>query len=99
MQAGKTTIAIIGGTGALGAGLARRLAACRPCNRDRLALGREGATPPRKRWRCQAASVKPRGAGNADAAKAAEHRHRHGALGKPGRDPRRDRARTSRASW
>ena len=71
MQAGKTTIAIIGGTGALGAGLARHLARAGHA----IVIGSRSAEKADAAAQALAVSggtVKPRGTGNADAAKAAE---------------------------
>jgi NADPH-dependent F420 reductase len=71
VQAGKTTIAIIGGTGALGAGLARHLARAGHA----IVIGSRSAEKADAAAQALAVSggtVKPRGAGNADAAKAAE---------------------------
>ena len=72
MQAGKATIAIIGGTGALGAGLAFRLArAGYP-----ILIGSRTAEKAEAAAQALAATVaggeRPRGAGNAEAAKAAD---------------------------
>jgi 8-hydroxy-5-deazaflavin:NADPH oxidoreductase len=72
VQAGKTTIAVIGGTGALGAGLAFRLArAGYP-----IVIGSRAAEKAEVAAKALAASMvggtPPRGAGNADAAKAAD---------------------------
>ena len=72
MQAGKPTLAIIGGTGTLGSGLARRLARRRLRHRDRLALGGEGGGGGAQRCAPAPGGRAPRGAGNADAAKAAD---------------------------
>ena len=71
MQAGKTTIAIIGGTGALGAGLARRLARAGYA----IVIGSRSAEKAEAAAQALAVSggtATPRGAGNADAAKAAD---------------------------
>src|ERR1700674_2234296 len=72
VQAGKATIAIIGGTGALGAGLAWRLARAGHA----IVIGSRTAEKAEAAAKYLAASVTggtpPRGAGNADAAKAAE---------------------------
>lgn len=73
MQAGKTTIAVIGGTGALGAGLAFRLARAGYA----IVIGSRAAEKAEAAAKALAASMTggtppPRGAGNADAAKAAD---------------------------
>jgi NADPH-dependent F420 reductase len=73
VQAGKTTIAVIGGTGALGAGLAFRLAGAGYA----IVIGSRAAEKAEAAAKALAASVTggtppPRGAGNADAAKAAD---------------------------
>jgi 8-hydroxy-5-deazaflavin:NADPH oxidoreductase len=72
VQAGKATIAIIGGTGALGAGLAWRLARAGHA----IVIGSRSAEKAEAAAKELAASVTggtpPRGAGNADAAKAAD---------------------------
>ncbi len=73
MQAGKATIAIIGGTGALGAGLAYRLAR----SGHAIVIGSRAAEKAEASAKTLAATVPsatppPRGTGNADAAKAAD---------------------------
>ena len=72
MQAGKATIAIIGGTGALGAGLAYRLARAGHA----IVIGSRAAEKAGAAAKELAAKVTsdtpPRGASNADAAKAAD---------------------------
>ena len=73
MQAGKATIAIIGGTGALGAGLAWRLARAGHA----IVIGSRAAEKAEAAAKVLAATVTggthaPRGASNADAAKTAD---------------------------
>ena len=73
MQAGKATIAIIGGTGALGAGLAWRLARAGHA----IVIGSRAAEKAEAAAKALAATVTggthaPRGASNADAAKTAD---------------------------
>jgi len=72
VQAGRTTIAVIGGTGALGAGLAYRLARAGHA----IVIGSRAAEKAEAAAKALAAAVSggtpPRGAGNADAAKIAE---------------------------
>jgi NADPH-dependent F420 reductase len=72
VQAGKTTIAVIGGTGALGAGLAYRLARAG----HTIVIGSRAAEKAEASAKTLASAVTggtvPRGAGNADAAKAAD---------------------------
>ena len=71
MQADKTTIAIIGGTGALGAGLARHLARAGHA----IVIGSrsaEKAEAAAQALAVTAGTERPRGAGNADAAEAAD---------------------------
>src|SRR5262249_58665207 len=77
--AGKATIAIIGGTGALGAGLGRRLAGAG----HSVLIGSRSAAKAEAAANTLAANatgMRPRGAGKAEAAQAAAHVFVTGAL-------------------